>query len=98
VLIEPDWVEYFWLLSTYILNSVIEAPLLGLAVAANLVGDATLVVDGEETVICPKLDRQEIEMSNASVKDLNAYSGGRVWVFLCVCNNVRNHLLWIYKY
>jgi hypothetical protein len=60
-----------------------EMPLVvDFAVAENFVGDVTLVVDGEETVICPKLGRQKMETNNASVKDLNAYSGGRVWVLL----------------
>jgi hypothetical protein len=62
---------------------VIEIPLVeDFAVAANFVGDETVVVEGEDTVICAKPGRQKVEIINANFKDLNAYSGGRVWVFL----------------
>jgi len=55
-----------------------EIPLvLDFAVAANLVGEETVEVDGEETVICANPGRQKVENSNASFKDLNCILRGK---------------------
>ncbi len=60
-----------------------EAPLVvDFAVAANFVGEETVVLDGEETVICPTLGRQKVEISNASFKDLNCILRGKGMSFL----------------
>jgi hypothetical protein len=60
------------------LKVVIDIPLIvDFAVAANLVGEETVVDEGEETVICPKAGRQKVETSNASVKDLKCILRGK---------------------
>ena len=59
---------------------VIETPLVDFAVATNLVGDETVVEDGEETVICAKPGRQKVEIRKASVKDLKVHTPGEGYV------------------
>jgi hypothetical protein len=62
------------------LEVVIEAPVVDFTVAANLVGEETVVEDGEETEICAKPGRQNVQSKKASLKDLKIHTPGERYV------------------
>jgi hypothetical protein len=74
------------------LEVVIEAPVVDFTVAANLVGEETVVEDGEETEICAKPGRQNVQSKKASLKDLNYILRGKG--MFCIARKIHDDQLW----